>query len=201
MRPHVKTLALLIALLAPPAVWSYPLVFAEDFYELYHRHLIQSTDDVMENIQWLERALKSDFRNPLYALARIETDTQWRRYRELFAMHVNLEMVKLYRTFGSLYQKQNAFFYNYPWKRQNLESLDTAEQIYRQGYYYWDQAVGHALEAWSLRSQHLPEIQAWETENYRIMTEDLDYKRILDMDLRKIDRVRQDFLAMTDETY
>ena len=198
---RLAILALPLTLLAAAAADAYPLVFAEDFYELYHRHLVQSTDDVMENIGWLERALKSDFRNPLYALARIETESQWARYQALFYMHVNLEMVKLYRTFGALFQKQNAFFYNYPWKRQNLESLDTAEQIYRQAYYYWDQAVGYALEAWSLRAERLPEIQAWMTENYRIMTEDLNYKRILDSDMRKIQRVREQFLAMGPDTY
>jgi hypothetical protein len=180
---------------------AYPLIYAEDYYELYHRHLYQATDDLAENLIWLEKALSSDFRNPLYALAQIETTEQWARYRELFRMHVNLEIVKLYRTIGSKYQKQHAYFYNFPWKRQNLESLDTAESYYRQGYYYWSQALEHSLEAWSLRREHLPEIQAWQTENYRIVEGDLDYRKILDADLRKIAKVRAEFLAMGAGTY
>ena len=184
-----------------PLAGAYPLVFAEDYYELYHRHLYQATDDLAENVIWLEKALSSDFRNPLYALARIETTSAWARYRELFRMHVNLEMVKLYRTIGAAYQKMRAYFYNYPWKRQNLESLDTAESYYRQGYYYWTQAEQHAMEAWTMRTEHLEEIQAWETENYRVMTGDLNYKKILDADIRKIGKVRADFQAMGAGTY
>jgi len=185
----------------PRSADAYPLVFAEDYYELYHRHLIQATDDLAENLIWLEKALSSDFRNPLYALARIENRVEWARYRELFRMHINLEIVKLYRTIGSKYQKQHAYFYNYPWKRQNVESLDTAEGFYRQGYYYWTLAEQHALEAWTMRTEHLPDIQAWETENFRIMTGDLNYKKILDADMRKIAKVRADFLAMGAGTY
>jgi hypothetical protein len=175
-------------------------MYAEDYYELYHRHLYQSTDDVMENLVWLERALDSDFRNPLYALTRIESPTQWSRYRELFRMHVNLEIIKLYRSFGALYQKQTAYFYNYPWKRQNLESLETSEQLYRQAYHYWEQARAHAAAAWS-QGQRLPDVQTWETEVYRIVSGNLDYLKILDRDIGKIERVRQAFQAMGAGTY
>jgi hypothetical protein len=199
---NVRPLALILGLLAAAtAAGAYPLVYAEDYYELYHQHLVQATDDLAENLIWLEKALSSDFRNPLYALARIESKEAWARYRELFLMHVNLEIVKLYRSIGAKYQKMHAYFYNYPWKRQNLESLDAAESYYRQGYVYWSQAEQHAIEAWNMRSQHLPEIQPWETESYRVMTGDLSYKKILDSDLRKIAGVRADFVAMGAGTY
>ncbi len=177
------------------------LLYAEDFYELYHRHMYPAADDIMENLVWLERSLEVRFRNPLYALAVIENQTENRRYQALFRMHVNLEIVKLYRTFGSRYQKFTAYFYNYPWKQQNLESLDTAELLYEQAYYYWEHAREHARTAWDYRLVHLEEIQAWEDENLRIATGDLDYARILDSDLARIRKVRQDFQAMDQNTY
>lgn len=192
---------LLLTAAALCAVPSTPLLYAEDFYELYHRHMYPAADDIMENLVWLERALEVPFRNPLYALAVIETKVENRRYQALFRMHVNLEIVKLYRTFGSRYQKFTAYFYNYPWKQQNLESLDIAESLYRQAYYYWDQAREHARAAWSYRLIELEEIQAWQDENYRIATGDLDYQTILDSDLRRIQEVREDFQAMDASTY
>jgi len=193
--------ALLFLILLAGPLDAYALIYAEDYYELYHRHLNQSTDDIMENIIWLERALSTDFRNPLYALGRVETAEQWARYRALFRMHVNLELIKLYRTFGSKYQKVTAYFFNYPWKRQNLESLDTAETLYRQAYYYWSQARQVAAEAWTMRSQRLEGLEAWVTEDFRIVTGALDYQKILDSDLRKIQKVRADFQSMGAGTY
>jgi hypothetical protein len=56
---------------------GYSVLYREQYYKLYHQHYIQYPDDAMENIYWLERALKSDFCNPLYALAKIDDKTQW----------------------------------------------------------------------------------------------------------------------------
>ena len=199
-----RPLSILLLVISAGFLGAYPatrLRYAEDFYELYHRHMYPAADDIMENLVWLERALESSFRNPLYALAVVDNPTENRRYQSLFRMHVNLEIVKLFRTFGSRYQKFTAYFYNYPWKQQNLESLDTAEALYTQAFYYWDQALVHAKAAWRYRLINLEEIQAWEDENYRVMTGDLDYSDILSRDLRKIRQVRQDFEAMDSSTY
>ena len=50
---------------------AYFVTYKEQYYRLYHLHLIQYPDDTMENIYWLEKALEADFCNPLYALALI----------------------------------------------------------------------------------------------------------------------------------
>ncbi len=78
------------------SVHSYKILYAEQFYKLYHAHFYQYPEDYLENIYWLEQSLQSDFANPLNALAKIENKTQWRRYMNLFRMHVSLKLTELY---------------------------------------------------------------------------------------------------------
>lgn len=192
-----------LLLLAAVPSWkaeAYRILYAEQYYRLYHLHFYQYPDDSMENIFYLEQALKSDFANPLYALARIENKQQWAQYRLLFKMHVNLKLVELYLTLGSKYDKMVAYFYNAPWKEQNLDSLDKAEQAYRVALGYWKEAL-----SWAVRTQHLgfnlEGIQKWEDEWKRILTGDLDYQEIITGHLSRLEGVRRTFQAMDQNTY
>jgi hypothetical protein len=190
----------LLFLLCSTGLFAYKILYAEQFYRLYHLHFYQYPDDTMENIFYLERALKSDFANPLYALAEIENEEQWAQYRTLFKMHVNLKLVDLYLTLGSKYDKLNAYFYNAPWREQNLESLETAEQAYRVALEYWREARGWAAKLpWLYHN--LEEIQSWEDERARIWSGDLDYGEIIGTHLDRLQRVRQQFLNMDENTY
>ena len=196
-----KVLALtLLFLLCSTGLFAYKILYAEQFYRLYHLHFYQYPDDTMENIFYLERALKSDFANPLYALAEIENEEQWAQYRSLFKMHVNLKLVDLYLTLGSKYDKMNAYFYNAPWREQNLESLEKAEQAYRVALQYWREA-----RTWAARLPwlyyNLEEIQNWEDERERIWSGDLDYGQIIGDHLDRLQRVRPQFLNMDENTY
>lgn len=181
-------------------VFAYRLWYAEQLYELYHRQLYQDSDAAMENIVWLEEALKAPFSNPLYALAKIKNDTEWKHYRYLFKMHVNLLLVKQYLIFAYRYNKQVAYFYNAPWKEQNLESLETAEQLFEIALFYWEEAV-----VWSNKlygsPHHLTEIQLWEDESYRIQTGDLDYRDIIQGHIGSLEQVRKIFQDMDQDTY
>jgi hypothetical protein len=190
----------LLFLLCSTGVSAYKILYAEQFYRLYHLHFYQYPDDTMENIFYLERALKSDFANPLYALAEIENEEQWAQYRTLFKMHVNLKLVDLYLTLGSKYDKMNAYFYNAPWREQNLESLEKAEQAYRVALEYWREA-----RSWAARLpwlyHNLEEIQIWEDERERIWSGDLDYGEIIGAHLARLQQVREKFLNMDENTY
>ena len=198
-----RTAALLCAglfLLQSPPAHPYRILYAEQFYRLFHLHYYRYPERTAENISYLERALRSDFANPLYALARIPDAKHWERYRYLFAMHVNLKLTELYLSWGGGYQKMTAFFYNAPWRRENLESLDRAEELFRHARLYWEEA-----RVWSKKARPLPyhmeEIQFWEDENHRIETGELDYRDIIDGHLRKVARVRAEFQAMDEKTY
>ncbi len=204
MRRAFLLLGLSAALALAPAVGAQAanrILYKEQYYKLYHEQLYHWPDDTMEQIWYLEQALKADFANPLYALAKINDKTEWERYRYLFYMHIDLQMVYLYLQLGVKWDKQVAYFYNYPWKRQNLESLQTAETIYSQATYYWNEALRYSAMAWGMRTVHLPDIQQWEDQNVRIVTGDLDYGETINKQLAHVAKVRAEFAAMDSSTY
>ena len=190
----------LLGLLASPA-HAYKILYAEQWYKLVHRHLDEDPDSALENIYYLERALRSDFANPLNALSKIETPGQWEHYRDLFRMHVNLTLVQQTLTLGSNYDKQNAYFYNYPWKWANLDSLDKAEKVYQTAKGYWTEAQAEAAKANAKPWMFLPDLQFWQDEAYRISTGDLNYGATITKALTHLEAVRKAFQAMGPGTY
>lgn len=201
----IRTAACLLMLLAfvAPGAPAYYVQYKEQYYRLYHLHYIQYPDDTMENIYWLEQAMKADFANPLYALALIENQTQWEKYRYLFNMHVNLKLIEQYLFLGNKWNKRNAYFYNAPWKEQNLKSLDTAETCFRTALYYWQEAKSWAAKANDRRFRfiNLERIQFWEDEAIRIETGSLNYEKTINRELRLLEEVRRKFQAMDENTY
>jgi hypothetical protein len=197
-----RTLAalLLVCLLAQPA-WSYRLIYKEQLYELFHVQFYQYPERIAENVKWLQMALDADFANPLYALAEIEDRTEWERYKRLFMMHVNLKLVELHLRWASKYNKQAAYFYNAPWRDDNLESLERAESLFNVALAYWDDAVAWSEEAWKLQGVHLEEIQKWADENHRIETGELDYEAIIARHQQRLEETRAAFEAMDENTY
>ncbi len=195
-------LLVLVALIAPGAP-AYYVQYKEQYYKLYHLHYIQYPDDTMENIYWLEQAMKADFANPLYALALIENQTQWEKYRYLFNMHVNLKLIEQYLFLGNKWNKRNAYFYNAPWKEQNLESFETAETCFRTALYYWEEAKSWAEKANDRRFRfiNLERVQFWEDEAGRIAEGNLNYEKTIVRELRLLDEVRAKFQAMDENTY
>ena len=157
----------------------------------------------MENIHYLGMALRSDFANPLNALAKIENEKEWEKYRYLFYMHVNLRLIDSYIQLANKYNKRNAYFYNYPWKYSNLESLETAEECYRYALNFWEDAVEWSAKAADQKFSwmYIDEIQFWEDESYRIQTGDMDYRRTLQRELDRLQQARQTFQSMDENTY
>lgn len=201
MRIRSIAIVLIFALLPVAPAFSYRLVYREQLYELYHRHFYMYPERIAENVYWLEQALRSDFANPLNALAEIENEREWEWYRYLFTMHINLRLVDLYLQWGAEYMKFEAYFYNAPWQRENLESLDRAEELFEYARRYWESAQQWSQQAAPFRFVHLEEIQYWEDEHHRIRTGDLDYGRIIDRHLERVAEVRSAFAAMDEDTY
>ncbi|HOC28797.1 MAG TPA: hypothetical protein PKH40_03880 [Treponemataceae bacterium] len=182
---------------------AYVVRYKEQFYELYHIHYNQHPDDTMENIYWLERAIEADFCNPLYAVGTISDEKDWEKYRYLFMMHLNLKLAEQHVRLGSKWDKQKAYFYNAPWKKQNLESLETAETCYKTALYYWNEAVIWAEKAnvREFQFRFLTDLQFWEDERERIADGSLDYNRTIQRELARLASVRSAFLAMDENTY
>jgi hypothetical protein len=182
---------------------GYFVTYKEQYYRLYHLHHIQYPDDSMENIYWLEKALKADFANPLYALALIENETEWEKYRYLFTMHLNIKLLEQYLFLGNKWNKRQAYFYNSPWKEQNLESLETAETCFRNALHYWEEALiwAEKARARKFRFINLQKIQFWEDEVARMETGELDYGKTINRELVLLEKIRQRFQAMDENTY
>ena len=121
----------------------------------------------------------------------------------LFMMHLNLKLVEQHLRLGSKWDKQVAYFYNAPWKEQNIESLQTAETCYNAALHYWNEAKLWAEKAnmRKFRFLFLTDLQYWEDERERIATGSLDYERTIGRELARLEKVRANFLAMDENTY
>jgi hypothetical protein len=200
MRPRRIILAACLLLVATSA-FSYRLLYKEQLYELNHQQLYMRSEDYAENIRWLELSLRADFANPLYALAEIRNEREWEYYRDLFWMQLNLHLVEQYLGWASDYMKFEAYFYNYPWREDNLESLLRAESLFDIALYYWEEA-----RTWSDRAGEFPwleleEVAQWADRSYRIQTGDLNYEAIIGRHQARLDSVRAEFEAMNSSTY
>ena len=198
MKTALKIAAILVMLSVALPANAYFVTYKEQYYRLFHVHLNQYPEDSTENIYWLEQALKAPFANPLHALALIENEVQWEKYRYLFLMHINIKMIEQYLFLGNKFNKRNAYFYNAPWRDQNIKSLETAETCFRTALYYWEEAVGWAEKANDRRFRwiDLPRIQFWQDEAFRIENGSLNYGRTIRRELDYLQTVREKFEAM-----
>ncbi|MGL4982783.1 MAG: hypothetical protein ACRC4W_08040 [Treponemataceae bacterium] len=196
-------LCFIVLLFTTSPLFSYGIVYKEQFYKLFHTHYVQSPDAVLENIYWLERAAASSFANPRYALAHIENKTDWEKYRYLFMMHVNLKLIEQHLRLGKNWDKNVAYFYDAPWKDQYLVDLETAKSSYTAGLYYWAQVQEWVKKANAPQFKFLfvKGIQNWEDELYRINEGLLDYEKIINRQLTRIETVLSDFQSMDENTY
>ncbi|MGI9255620.1 MAG: hypothetical protein ACR2PY_01650 [Salinispira sp.] len=191
----------MILFLISPPLSAYRLIYREQLYSLHHRQLYNYPLDIAENIHWLELALRSDFANPLYALARIDNEAEWAKYRELFTLHIHLKLTELYLLWAGRYYKFNAYFYNYPWQKENLESMETSELLLNQAMLYWNEALQYAERAAEYPWIYIEEQQFWEDELFRIQNNELNYKEIINKHLAGLYDARSAFENMDEGTY
>ena len=200
MKKYYFFISIILLFIQADNAYSYKILYAEQYYRLYHRHFYQYPNDYLENIHYLEQALRSDFANPLNALSIIKNEQEWERYRNLFRMHVSLKLAELYIGLAGKYDRMEAYFYNAPWKRENLKSLAIAEESYEFARVYWNEAVKWSCEvpfSWTC----LEDIQNWEDEAYRIRENKLDYDYIIDRHLTRLAGIKQYFTDMDENTY
>lgn len=182
---------------------GYRLLYREQLYKLYHKNFYLYPENFAENIYWLEQVLRADYANPLNALARIETKQEWEWYRHHFTLHVNLLLLKNYLQWARGYMKHHAYFYNEPWKEQNVKSLEKAQALVEFAQIYWQEALKNVenIKAMNMYFMNLEEIQNWEDEYFRIRTDKLDYETIINRELARIERIKTEFLSMDETTY
>ena len=182
---------------------AYMVKYKEDFYKLYHVHYQQYPDDCIENIYWLEKAVEADFCNPLYAMAKIETEKQWEKYRYLFQMHVNLKLIEQHLRLGRIYDKKCVYFYDAPWKDEYLNNLEKTLSCYEAGLYYWQEAKlwFEKANASSFNFLFITDLQNWEDERERIKTGELNYEKMLNREIERVKKAINELLAMKSKSY
>lgn len=193
--------ALLFAFFTASPAFSYMVKYKEDYYKLFHVHYQQYPDDVMENIYWLEKAVQADFCNPLYTGVKIDDEKDWEKYRYLFMMHINLKLIEQHMRLGRTYDKQVAHFYDAPWKDLYIENLEKAKSCYNAGLYYWREAKLWAEKAnvGKFKFLCLQDIQNWEDERERVGNGKLNYEKILNRELTRVQKVIDEFSVMEKE--
>ena len=199
----IPIFAFVLFAFVPTKPSAYMVKYKEDYYRLFHVHYQQFPDDCMENIYWLEKAVEADFANPLYANAKIETEKDWEKYKFLFQMHINLKLIEQHQRLGRIYDKQVAHFYDAPWKDAYVENLKKALSCYQAGLYYWTEAKLWAEKANvnKFRFLFLTDIQNWEDERERIANGSLNYEKILNRDIERVQKVIADFESMKSKEY
>lgn len=197
------SLCIFFTFINPNKSYTYVAKYKEDYFKLYHIHYSQAPDDCLENIYWLEKAVKADFANPLYAYVKIETEEQYEKYRYLFQMHLNLKLIEQFLRLGRIYDKKVAYFYDAPWKDEYLRNLEKTKYCYENAYYYWDEAKLWAEKAntGKFKFLYLTNAQYWEDEREKITSGNLDYKKILDRELTRVKKVIDELIAMDKENY
>ena len=177
---------------------AYMVKYKEDFYKLYHVHYQQYPDDCIENIYWLEKAAQADFCNPQFADFKVTSEKEWEKYRYLFQMHINLKLIEQHLRLGRTYDKKCAYFYDAPWKDEYLRNIEKALSCYKAGLYYWQEAKLWYEKADSkvFNFLFITEKQNWEDERERIRTGELDYERMLNREISRLEKVREELSAM-----
>ena len=184
-------------------IFSSNIQYLEGFYKLYSRSFYNYPHDINRNIYYLKSALGANFSNPLYAIAQIKTEDEWEKYRYLMYTHINLKLVDSFLQLANGLDKKEALFYNAPWKDFNIKSLNEASWYYLEAKKHWVDA----MEWSSLANQDkfmflfIEEIYNFEDEAYMIQSGKLDYNKIIDKHLERIDRVRTSFEEMDENTY
>lgn len=185
------------------SAFSWPLLYAEQYYKLYHQHFYATVESTDENIFYLQQALKADFANPLNALTKIENKNEWACYRALFRMKCSQLMLEEYRKQASKFDKQKAYFYNQPYRQIILRSLEVALLNYRKALACWPDVQTYAEETGKpqYRYIHFDSIYKWQEDAWRIRTGQLDYQKIIEKDIARLEKVKKDLEEMDENTY
>jgi hypothetical protein len=183
MKRIIPILIILFLLSSPLASHARRLYYAEEFY-LYVLNLYYTNPDLERNIRFMQWALKAPFDNPVRSLALIETENDFKRYKTLFKMHVNLLIIDSYLQLARRFDKQHVYFFNLWYAEKLKESFEIAEYYYKISLNYWSEALRFAREGEEIPGRI--SLDEWEDELFQILAGDLDYEIIINDHLEKL---------------
>lgn len=165
--------------------WKTVPHYVEDFYKLYGMKLYYNENSLRKNIYYLQHALNSKFRHPSKTLVKVESKKEYKKYRKLLFMHINLLIMKNILKIATRYDKKRIYFHDITFAEDISKSLEIAKKYYKDAIPYWNQAKKYATAASKIKIT--TELSNFESERFRIKTKDLDYKRIINNHIKKID--------------
>lgn len=118
-------------------------------------------------------------------------------------MHINLKLIEQHLRLGRTYDKKVAYFYDAPWKDEYLRNLEKTLSCYNAALCYWNEALLWAEKANAKQFNFLfiTDCQDWEDERERIKEGTLNYGKMLEREIKRVENVRDTFIAMDGKTY
>ena len=180
------------------SVFGNTVTYKEEWYSLYRETYQQNSDEILQNMYYLEQSAKADFCNPQFALAKIENETQWEKYRYLFMMNVNLKLIEQHMRMARLFDKKKIYFYDVQYREEYLRNLEKAKVYYTACYAYWEEAKIWADKAnmGKFNFMYLTDVQKWEDDKSRIVNGKLNYQKILDREISRINKNIEELKAL-----
>lgn len=172
--------------------------YLEDYYLLFGMKLYYNENSLRKNIEMLKTGLNCKFRHPSKALVNVETENEYLKYRKLMFMHINIMIMRNYLKIGSRYDKRNIKFYDAEFAKDINDSLDIAKKMYEEAIPYWNEAKRLAEE--SSRIKITTKLSNIESERFRIITGDLDFNKIINTHMARVDKKQEklkNFIAAT----
>jgi hypothetical protein len=172
--------------------------YLEDYYLLFGMKLYYNENSLRKNIEMLKAGLNSKFRHPSQALVKVETEEEYLKYRKLMFMHINIMIMRNYLKIGARYDKISIKFYDATFAKDINDSLDIARKMYQEAIPYWEEAKKHAEAA--SRIKITTKLSNIESERYRIITGDLDFKKIITSHIASVNKKQEklkNFIAAT----
>lgn len=164
--------------------------YKEDFFRLYNVWLYKDLDSISRNIYFLELAYVVNFDHPIRALIPITNEIQYERYKNILMMYITLMLTKEYIDYAYMYVKENIYFYNKEFFKDYFDGYDIAEHYLNCALKYWEEAVDFARIADSIKG-YRTELHYMEDQLYRIKINDLNYERIINNLMSRINKNRE----------
>ena len=103
---------------------------------------------------------------------------------------LNLKLIEQHLRLGKTYNKQEIYFYDAAWKDEYLNDLNKALSCYKTGLFYWNEAKlwCEKSNASSFNFLFITEKQNWEDERQRIVDGNLDYQKILEREISRVEK-------------
>lgn len=176
-------------------------MYAEHYYRLYHLNLHRNPIDYLENLVYLEQALKAPFCNPINAIGKVENEDEYNYYRYLFKMHCNILMVDTYRYLGGEFDRQKVYWFNAPFREIILDGLQKAKAYYECAKVYWNEAQRYSKLASKYQFLEIENLQYWMDECWEIENRELDYGKYIQKDLDKIASMEKFLNELDDSSF